>query len=128
MVPSPDSASPAVQKMPWTCKHFQYVYALFPIKGKPHALSGNSNLPLCHPILIPSDLSSLSSQLLREHHPSHVDLPIPFRGKTGSCATKDKLFIGNIKLKCNLTNDSNLNRLVLRSEWEEEKASVLQRT
>lgn len=82
MGPSPHSAGPAAQKRVFASACFS--------SEENHTLPRTAALPLCHPTLASNNLFSLSSRLLWEHHASQAARPVPFRGKVGGCATKDK--------------------------------------
>ena len=97
-------------------RHFPFVSASLLIQGEPHTLPGNSSLSLLpshpHPeqALLPQLKIIVGAASCRCGSSRRVP------GKTGPVLQRTRLFIGNIKLMCNLTNDSNLNRLLLRSQ------------
>lgn len=110
----PPLCKPCCSKRPWTASSARVSLPPFSQGKAKHPQDAAA--PPCHPALAPNNFSSLRSRLLWEHHPSQADRPVPFRGKMGTVLQRTRLFIGNIELKCNLTNDSNLNRLILRPQ------------
>lgn len=101
MVPGPDTASPAAQKGCGQTGHF-------PASSKENHThtQGTAASPLRHPTLAPTRplLPQLKTTVGTASFPRRSwGLP----AHAGGTATRDKAIHGDIKLKCNLTSDSN---------------------
>lgn len=86
-------------------------------RGEPRALPASAAAPPCHP---PSPLAS----------PPWAqgccgNIPLPIAGMAGTMLQRTRLLIGNIKSDILLKSEP---AGMKTSEWQEEKASVLQRT
>ena len=106
--------------------HFPFVSAVLLIKGERHTPSqGTAASPRpSQPLLpLPAQDACGNAALAARIFPSHSG------GRRGLGQQRTRLFIGIIKLPCNLTNNSGLNWLLLRPQsGKRKKLSVLQRT